>query len=111
MLELLFSSKYTEKILFFLLLNEKGHASLLARRFNAPLNGIQNTLKKLERAGVVASFLEGKTKVYQFDPRYPFLAELRLLLNKAYGFVPAKQRELYAYPERKRPRRSGKPLS
>ena len=42
------------------------------------------------------SFLEGKTRSYQFNPRYPFLQELKDFLTKAYKFLPQSQKGKYS---------------
>ncbi len=110
MLETLFGSPIIEKILFYLLVNEKGYGSKLRKIFNIPLYSVQRALAKLERGGVVAAQLEGKTRIYRFNPRYPLLNELKAFLQKAYDFLPQDRKEKYYEPIlRKRPRRKGKP--
>ena len=57
------------------------------------------------------SHREGKTLIYEFNPRYPFLKELKVFLQKAYEFFPEEIREKYYEPSiRKRPRRQENPL-
>jgi hypothetical protein len=51
----------------------------------------------------------GRTRLYSFNPRYPFLDELRALLEKALEFYPEEEKARL-FPERSRPRRKGKPL-
>jgi len=51
----------------------------------------------------------GKTRVYGLNPRYPFLAQLRELLDKVLMFYPTEERERLTMV-RRRPRRRGKPL-
>lgn len=111
MLELLFGNQTTEKILFYLVKNEDCYGTDLAKRFDLALYGIQRTLNKLERAGIVVSFNKGRTRYYQFNPAYPFLQELRVFMEKAFLFLPENIQEVYIQPlQRKRPRRQGKPL-
>lgn len=111
MLEFLFGNKYIEKIFFYLLINKKCYATQLAKQFNSPLSPVQKGLEKLEYGGVLVSTLEGKTRIYQWNPRYPFLDPLIQLIQKAYGSIPEKMKEKYYEPlTRKRPRRKGKPL-
>lgn len=111
MLETLFGSKVIEKILFYLLINNKCYGSQLSRTFNESLTPFQKGLDRLEAGGIVVSFLEGKTRIYQFNPRYPFLPELKEFLQKAYSFLPSDFQERFYEPKiRKRPRRKGKPL-
>jgi predicted transcriptional regulator len=111
MLEYLFSNKNVEKILMYLSLHEKANATELSRSFGTALDPIQKTLRKLEEGGLLVSFLEGRTRVFQWNPRYPFLAEIQTLANKAYSFLPPDIQELrYHSTKRKRPRKTGKPL-
>lgn len=111
MLEYLFANKNVEKILIFLILHEKANATELSRCFHASLDPIQKTLKKLEEGGLLVSFLEGRTRVFQWNPRYPFLHEIQALGKKAFEFLPTEiQTMQYQYTKRKRPRKTGKPL-
>ena len=111
MLEKLFGNVTIERVLFFLLTNERCYGSQLAQRFDSPLYSFQNALERLERAGIIVSFKVGKTRTYEFNPRYPFLIELKALIKKAYLSLPSKIKETYYEPTlRKRPRRTGKPL-
>ncbi len=111
MLEYLFANKNVEKILIYLSLHGKAQATQLKGVFNSALDPIQKTLKKLEAGGLLVSFLEGKTRVFQWNPRYPFLPEIQALAKKAYQFLPISiQETTYQSTLRKRPRRTGKPL-
>lgn len=111
MLEYLFSNKNVEKILIYLNLHQKANATELSRSFHSALDPIQKSLKKLETGGLLVSFLEGKTRVFQWNPRYPFLEEIQSLAEKVYEYVPTSIRERdYQKMKRKRPRKTGKPL-
>lgn len=111
MLQPLFGAKSIERILFFLLMNQRCYGSGLSRTFDVALSPFQKALDRLEAGGVVVSFLEGRTRMYQFNPRYPFLDELKRFLEKAYTFLPSDIKARFYEPNiRKRPRRKGKPL-
>ncbi|PIS03396.1 MAG: ArsR family transcriptional regulator [Chlamydiae bacterium CG10_big_fil_rev_8_21_14_0_10_42_34] len=111
MLEAIFGAKVIEKILFFLLINERCYGSQLSRSFDEALTPFQKGLDRLEAGGIIVSFVEGKTRIYQFNPRYPFLSELKAFLLKSYEFLPSEFKERFYQPKiRKRPRRKGKPL-
>jgi DNA-binding transcriptional ArsR family regulator len=70
---------------------------------------MQKQLARLEAAGVVYSRRLGRTRLYRFNPRYPFLAELQTLLARALTFYPEAERQGLLM-ERQRPRMAGKPL-
>ena len=109
MLEALFGSGNREKVLFFLFIREEGYPREIAKFFNTDLRSIQNQFEKLEAGGVVYSRLVGNTRLYAFNPRYPFLNELHALLEKALSFYPDEDKERLMMG-RRRPRRAGKPL-
>ena len=109
MLEPVFGNATVEKILFYLEIYGKGYAAGIAKLFKIPVNGIQQQLKRLEDGGIVVSLMVGRTRLYQFNPRYVFLKELRELIQRAIQFLPEKEIEKY-YRNRTRPRRKGKPL-
>ena len=109
MIEPLLGSRNAERVLLFLLARDEGYASEVAKFFSTDLNGIQKQLEKLESGGVLASRTAGRTRLYRFNPRYPFLKELRALLEKALSFYPEIERDRLRMV-RQRPRRRGKPL-
>jgi hypothetical protein len=109
MLEGLFGNVIVEKILFFLIVYGEGYPLGMAKVFGEPVNRIQQQLKRLENSGILVSRLIGKVRIYTFNPRYPFLKELKSLLSKAYEYLPETEKDTY-YRKRTRPRRAGKPL-
>jgi len=109
MLEAIVGSTNCERVLIFLFAREKGYAREVARYFKTSLGPIQKQFEKLESGGVVYSTLAGRTRLYAFNPRYPFLQELKGLLEKALSFYPEEEREELLL-NRRRPRRQGKPL-
>ena len=109
MLEPILGSKSTERVLIFILARTEGYGREIARFFETDLNPIQKQLEKLELGGVLVSRTAGRTRLYEFNPRYPFLKELRNLLEKALSFYTDEEREQLLM-NRRRPRRSGKPL-
>ncbi len=109
MLMPLLGSINAERVLIFILERNDGYARKIARFFNSDPDSIQKQLVKLETGGVLVSRVVGRTRLYQFNPRYPFLAELKTLLEKAYSFYPEEVREKLSM-NRRRPRRREKPL-
>jgi DNA-binding MarR family transcriptional regulator len=109
MLSSLFGSKNAERVLIFLQARDEGYAREIARFFETDLKSIQNQLDKLEAAGVLSSRAVGRTRPYMFNPRYPFLTELKALLEKSLTFYPEEEREKLIM-NRRRPRGKGKTL-
>jgi len=111
MLEKLFGNVVIEKVLFYLLANEKGYATEIKAILGIPLYSVQIALTRLELGGILVRQAQGKTQVYQYNPRYPFLDELMVFLRKAYRSLPEALRSKYYEPSvRRRPRRKGKPI-
>ncbi|NOH01497.1 MAG: winged helix-turn-helix transcriptional regulator [Chloroflexi bacterium] len=109
MIEVLLGSKNAERVLIYVFAREEGYPREIARFFNSDLKSIQHQLDKLEAGGVLVSREVGRTRPYVFNPRYPFVKELKALLEKALLFYPAKEREELLM-NRRRPRARGKPL-
>ena len=109
MLEPILGSESSERVLIFMLARGEGYTREIARFFNSQTDPIRKQLKKFELGGVLISRTSGRTREYQFNPRYPFLLELKNLLNKALSYYPDYERERLLM-NRRRPRRSEKPL-
>jgi predicted transcriptional regulator len=107
-LESIFGSTNRERVLIFLAAQGEGYARQIARFFDTDLSPIQEQLERLEAGGVLISREAGRTVLYQFNPRYAFLSELKSLLEKALTFYPEEERERLMM-SRRRPRRRGKP--
>jgi len=109
MIEVLLGSKNAERVLIYIFSREEGYPREIARFFNTDLKSIQKQLDKLEAGGVLVSRQVGRTRPYVFNPRYPFLNEIKSLLEKAFSFYPAKEQEALTM-NRRRPRARGKSL-
>lgn len=95
MLEAVFGTKNVQKILIFLFVNSKCYGTQLQRTLKTPLTPIQKALQRLEKGGVIMSYNEGKTRLHQFNPAFPFLPELEALLKKAYTLLPPHEKKHY----------------
>jgi predicted ArsR family transcriptional regulator len=109
MIEVLLGSTNAERVLIYILSRDEGYPREIARFFNTDLKSIQRQLDKLEAGGVLVSRQIGRTRPYVFNPRYPFLNELKTLLEKALSFYPDNEREELVM-NRRRPRARGKTL-
>jgi hypothetical protein len=109
MLEPLLGSTNCERVLIFLAAREEGYLREISDFFVTSPAPILKQLEKLENGGVLFSRLAGRTRLYGFNPRYPFLNELKSLLDKALTFYPEDIRARLL-ESRRRPRRKGKPL-
>ena len=109
MIEVLLGSRNAERALIFIFAREEGYAREIASFYGADLKSVQKQLDKFEKSGVLVSRLVGRTRPYVFNPRYPFLTELKALLEKALSFYSVKEQEELTM-NRRRPRAKGKNL-
>ncbi len=109
MLESLLGSTTRERVLMFILARDSGYGTEISQFFAADLAPVQKQLEKLETGGVLVSQPVGRTRVYRFNPRFPFRAELLALLARALAFYPPDVRTALV-ANRRRPRRAEKAL-
>ena len=109
MIEVLLGSKSAERVLVYIFVRDEGYPREIARFFKTDLKSIQKQLDRLEAGGVLVSREVGRTRPYEFNPRYPFLKELKALLEKALSFYPQPEKEELVM-NRRRPRGKGKTL-
>ena len=109
LLEPILGSANRERILIYLQAREEGYAREIARFFDTDLSPIQDQLERLETGGIIVGREVGRTVLYQFNPRYALLNELKELISKAISFYPDDLQERLLM-NRRRPRRRGKPL-
>ena len=91
----------------YLFVYREGYPTEISRLFSLPLSMVQKQLKKFEEGGILASRLRGKVRIYQWNPRYPFLDEVKKLLAKNFEYIPENVKDRF-YRLRTRPRRKDK---
>src|SRR5689334_14503532 len=99
MLAALCGNRNIQNILLFLFVNGRCYATQLHKQLKTPLTPIQKALLRLETGGLVASYYEGKTRLYQFNAAFPLLQELEQLLKKAYTLLPPPEKKLFYIPQ------------
>lgn len=108
MLEGIFGNKTAESVMLYMQNYEESYATEISSAFGISQSMVQKQLARLEEKGIFVSQLKGRTRVYYWNPRYPFLSELRKLLEKAFEYMSDDQIKKF-YRKRTRPRRQGKP--
>ena len=109
MIENLLGNQTLEKILLSVERYGNCYACNISKTFDLSLYAVQTQLKKMELTGVLVSKLYGKVRIYEFNPRYALLKELRALLSKTLEILPEKEIKKY-YMNITRPRLQNKPL-
>jgi hypothetical protein len=108
-LEGILGNATAEKTLLYLEAYGEAHAPAIAATFGLPsVTMVRRQLGRFERAGILVSVTKGRTRLFTWNPRYAFLAEIRTLLQKALKALPETERRRY-FAQRRRPRRMGKP--
>ena len=103
-----FGGQARTRALLALRLLEESYPRELARLLELPLSGVQGALRGLERDGLVAGRLTGRTRLIKLNPRYFAREELQRYLLALAGADLELQDRVSAL--RRRPRASGKPL-
>ena len=109
MIEAIVGSEGAERVLLFLAAREKGYAKEIADIYGMDVSTVQNQLLRMERDGLLVNAKVGRTRIYQINPRYVFKGEVEALLFKALSVAPKSLQDKLKY-NRRRPRRTGKPL-
>lgn len=103
-----FGGQARTRVLLGLRLLEESYPRELARVLGLPLNGVQMAVRGLERDGLIAGRLAGRTRLIRLNPRYFAREELqRYLLKLASAEVELQDR---VADLRRRPRAAGKSL-
>lgn len=109
MIEAILGSTSAERVLLFLTARDEGYASEIAQLFETDISPVQKQLERMERDGLLINRKVGRTRLYSFNPRYPFVPELKTMMNKALDMSPEKLQEKLLL-NRRRPRKKSKPL-
>lgn len=104
----LFGTRRRTEVLILVALLGESYPTELARLLDAPLYSIQTIVDALDRDGILATRLLGRTRQVTLDPRYFAFKELRRLLLR----LAEAETDIHtaALKRRSRPRRAGKPL-
>ena len=108
-LETLFGGSTAAKVLMYLQNYEEGYAGGIAKTFGIPLSMVQRQLKKFETGGLLTSRPIGNARMFTWNSRNPTVSPLRALLKDSFKYLPKDEINRY-YRERRRPRRTSKPL-
>ena len=115
--ETLFGSRSAAYTLLYIESYGSGYAAQIAKTFDLPQNAVKQQLRKFETDGILISYTIGRTRVFEFNPRSSTVQNLRQFLAAELEYLKSDlsslPSEIYqqCFEQRKRPRRSGKPLT
>ncbi len=107
MIEKILGGKSAEAVVLYMYAFDECYAREVSQFSGMALNTIQKQLEKFEDAGVLVSLKKGRTRMFLWNPRYPFLTEFLAFIEKVFLSLPEKEKERY-FSIRKRPRKQGK---
>ncbi len=108
-LDAIFGNRSAAQSLLFIEAYGSGHASRIADTFDVPFTGVYRQLRRLEANGVLVSRTIGRTRLFEFNTRYPTVRRLREFLAAELDALPEEVSRQY-FRQRQRPRRTGKEL-
>ena len=103
-----FGGQARTRVLLALRMLDESYPRELARVLGLPVSGVQMALRGLERDGLVAGRIAGRTRLVRLNPRYFARDELQRYLLKLAGADAELQTRVADL--RRRPRAGGKPL-
>lgn len=109
MLEGIFGNRTAERVLLHIFHYGEIHASAIAQDYQVALDPIKKQLERFENAGILSAKQVGRSRIYGFNPKSPFLSPIKGLLKIAYESIPLHERQML-FANRRRPRRKGKPV-
>lgn len=109
LIEKLLGGKSAEEVLLYIYAFGEGYGAEISSFSGISLNVIQKQLSKFEDAGLLVSMLRGRTRIFKWNPRYPFLSEFRQFIEKVF-LAQSQENIKHYYSQRKRPRKAGKKI-
>ena len=109
MLDEIFGNRTVERIYLHLFHYGEIHARGIANDYQTSVAPFVAQLNRLEGAGLLVSREVGRSRIYQFNPKSPFTAPIKKIIEIVYETMPLQQRE-QLFKTRRRPRRKGKPV-
>jgi hypothetical protein len=82
LLQSIFGSGSSAGVLTFLVAYQEGYASEIARYIDTDLYAVQKQLEQFEASGLLNSRMDGRVRIYAFNPRYPIREELKSFIEK-----------------------------
>jgi len=109
MLKYIFGNATAEKVLLHIYHYGSIHSAAIAEDYGISATPIANQLERFEKSGILVSKTIGRSRVYSFNLKSPFVKPIKELLKIAYESIPLKEREII-FKTRRRPRQKGKPV-
>ena len=83
------------------------YSALIEKNTGVGSRAVLNQLSKMEEVGILVSRSVGRTRLYQFNPKSPFVKPIKEIIQITYLNMTLKLKEKM-FKERMRPRAKGK---
>lgn len=90
-----------EKCLMHVYHHNGAHTRQIARDHNIDADSVNKQLRRFEKAGVLRREKRGRTVVYFFNEKCPFIPEIISIIRKVYDKIPDRQRKRIFEPRYK----------
>ncbi|EMO29458.1 hypothetical protein LEP1GSC170_3956 [Leptospira interrogans serovar Bataviae str. HAI135] len=85
------------------------HASAIAKDYDTAVTPIRLQLERFEKTGILVAKQIGRSRVFTFNPKSPFVKPLKEILSIIYQSLSIEEKEKL-FSTRRRPREKGKPV-
>ena len=90
----------------------EAYASQIAKAFGMPVSQVQKQLRRLAAGGLLVNKMQGRTRIYFWNPRAASVKGLRMAIStEIAAFLESGDPLAETFLQRRRPRREGKPLT
>ncbi|PJZ51549.1 hypothetical protein [Leptospira adleri] len=85
------------------------HSSAIANDYGTAVTPIRLQLERFERSGILVAKNVGRSRVFAFNPKSPFVKPIKDILAIFYNSLSLEEKESI-FSTRRRPRQKGKPV-
>ena len=112
LLETVFGNRTAARVVAYIEQYAEAYASQIARAFGMPVSQVQKQLRRLEAGGLLVNKMQGRTRLYFWNPRAASVKGLRMVVStEIAAFLESGDPLVETFLQRRRPRREGKPLT
>lgn len=105
----IFGNGTASKVLLHVFHYNEIHSSAIARDYNVAVTPIRLQLERFEKAGILVAKQIGRSRVFSFNPKSPFVKPIKEILSIFYNSLSIEEKETL-FSTRRRPREKGKPV-
>lgn len=105
----IFGNKTASRVLLHLFHYNEIHSAAIANDYQLAPTPIRLQLERFEKAGILVAKNVGRTRVFSFNQKSPFVKPIKVILEIFYNSLTIEEKERI-FSERRRPRQKGKPV-